>query len=147
MDSWCQVRYPTRHSLPEYFSDIRGHERGGLRNAFTALATVLSLGIEWAPEKPLAKVLTFLGIEIASHNKMLRLPQGKRENLKAEVQQFYSLKKCTKRQLLSPIGKLYLAEKGLPVGRIFIRRLIDLAIARRIGHGVNLSQDTREDIE
>ena len=48
----------------------------------TTLATLQRLGIEWVPEKvegP-AKILTFLGIEIDSHNNVLRLPQSKRED-------------------------------------------------------------------
>ena len=45
----------------------------------TTLATLQRLGIEWAPEKVQgpAKILTFLGIEIDSHSKVLCLPQSK----------------------------------------------------------------------
>ena len=45
----------------------------------TTVATLQRLGIEWAPEKVKgpAKILTFLGIEIDSHSKVLCLPQSK----------------------------------------------------------------------
>ena len=116
----------------------------------TTLVTLQRLGIDWEPEKvegP-AIILTFLGIEIDSHNKVLSLPQSKREDLEAELQQWYLRKKCTKRQLLSLIGKLSFVGKVLPAGQIFIRRLIDLATtAKTLSHQVNLAQDTRAAIE
>ena len=94
------------------------------------------------------KILTFLGVEIDSHTKMLHLPQVKREDFEAELQQWCSRKKCTKCQLLSLISKLSFAGKVLPVGQIFIRRLINLATTmRRLIHRVQLSQDTCTDIE
>ena len=53
-----------------------------------------------------------------------------------------------KTPVTSLIGKLSFAGKVLPTGRIFIRRLVDLATtARTLSHRVNLSQDTRADIE
>ena len=42
-----------------------------------------------------------------------------------ELQSFSTRKKCTKRQLLSLIGKLSFACKVVPAGRIFLRRLIN----------------------
>ena len=98
----------------------------------TTLPTLQCLGIEWALEvgRP-TRSLTSLGIEIDSHNKVLRLLQAKREDLEAELQQWYSHKQCTKRQLLLLIGKLSFAENVLPAGRIFSRRLVDLATAAR----------------
>ena len=56
----------------------------------TTLVMLQRLGIEWALEKVegTAKFLTFLGIEIDLHNNVLRLPQAKREDLEAELQQW-----------------------------------------------------------
>ena len=78
------------------------------------------LDIEWASEKvegP-ARILTSLGIEIDSHKKVLCLLQAKQEDLEAELQQWYSRKKCKKCQLLSLIGKLLCGEGA--AGRVNI---------------------------
>ena len=146
------VKFSIRHVI-HYLDDfliLASTSKKGQKILDTTLATLQRLGIEWAPEKVQgpAKILTFLGIEIDSHNKVLRLPQSKREDLEAELQQWYLRKKCTKCQLLSLIGKLSFAGKVLPAGQIFIRRLIDLATtAKTLSHRVNLSQDTRANIE
>ena len=147
-----RVKFGIRHVI-HYLDDfliLASTREKGQNILDTTLATLQRLGIEWAPEKvegP-AKILTFLGIEIDSHNKVIHLPQSKREDLEAELQQWYLSKKCTKCQLLSLIGKLSFAGKVLPAGQIFIRSLIDLATtAKTLSHWVNLSQDTRADIE
>ncbi len=60
-----------------------------------------------------------------------RLPQDKLQSLLEELELFVSLHltgtSCTKRQLLSLVGKLAFACKVVPAGRIFLRRLLDLA--------------------
>ena len=147
-----RVKFGIRHVI-HYLDDfliLASTSKKGQKILDTTLATLQRLGIEWAPEKVQgpAKILTFLGIEIDSYSKVLRLPQSKWEDLEAELQQWYLRKKCTKRQLLLLIGKLSFAGKLLPAGQIFIRRLIDLATtAKTLSHRVNLSQDTRANIE
>ena len=103
------VKFGIRHVI-HYLDDfliLASTSKKGKKILDTTLATLQRLGMEWAPKKvegP-AKILTFLGIKIDSHNKVLRLPQSKWEDLEAELQQFYLRKKCTKCQLLSLIGK------------------------------------------
>ena len=75
--------------------------------------------------------MTFLGIELDTTSQIARLPHDKLTALVAELHSFASLHQlqhtCTKRQLLSLIGKLSFACKVIPAGRIFLRRLLDLA--------------------
>ena len=75
-----------------------------------------------------------------------RLPDDKLTALQQELQSFHTLactrSTCTKRQLLSLIGKLAFACKVIPAGRIFLHRLLDMA------HSVeSLEQDIQIDSE
>ena len=55
--------------------------------------------------------------------------------------------KCTKKELLSLIGKLSFASKVVPSGRMFIRRLIDLSMTvERLSHRISLNSEARKDI-
>ena len=108
-----------------------------------------NLGVPLAPEKivgPLTK-LTFLGIEIDSQTMSLRLPEDKLSTLVAMLQKWSNLKKCTKRDLLSLIGKLSFASKVIPSGRMFIRCLIDLSTTvERLSHRISLNSEAKKDI-
>ena len=56
-------------------------------------------------------------------------------------------KKCTKRQLLSLIGKLSFACKVVPAGRIFLRRLLNLSMtAKHLHHHIRISHEAQLDI-
>ncbi len=76
-----------------------------------------------------ATTLTILGIELDTVLKQARLPSEKLTALLEELSRFSSLyscqSRCTKRQLLSLIGKLAFACKVIPAGRSFLRRLLD----------------------
>ena len=84
-----------------------------------------------APLKP-EKVIgpsTVLGIELDTVRLQARLPEEKLAALMKELLKFSLLpdssRTCSKRQLLSLIGKLAFACKVIPAGHIFLRRLID----------------------
>ena len=92
-------------------------------------------------------VITYLGIEIDSNKMELRLPEKKTQEIIEILARLKDRKKCTKRELLSLIGKLSFAAKIIPSGRTFTRRLIDLSTTvRRLSHRVTLNYDAREDI-
>ena len=87
------------------------------------------LGVPIADDKlqgPTTRI-TYLGIEIDSNDMVTRLPKEKLIDLKACLTLWVSKRRCTKRQLLSIIGKLSFAAKVVKPGRLFLRRLIDLA--------------------
>ena len=91
--------------------------------------------------------LTFLGIQINSIKQELSLPPSKLQELEALTLLWSARKKCTKRQLLSLVGKLVFAARVVPAGRFFIRRLIDLSCTvRKLDHHIHLNEDARADI-
>jgi len=85
-----------------------------------------------APIKP-SKVegpttsLTFLGIHLNTISMEANITDERKQSLLQELTMLQHRRKCTKRELLSLIGKLSFSCKILPAGRIFLHRLIDLA--------------------
>ncbi len=92
--------------------------------------------------------LTFLGILLDSTNQQLRLPDQKLQELRAIISSWLARRKTSKRKLLSIIGKLVFAARVVPAGRLFLRRLIDLASrARKLHHRIRLTREARADLE
>ena len=109
-----------------------------------------SLGVPLADEKLVGPTscITFLGIEINSDHMSLGLPQPKCKEIQDLIKQWSNKKKCTKRELLSLIGKLSFAAKVVPSGRTFIRRLIDLSKSVvKLSHHISLNNEARQDIQ
>jgi hypothetical protein len=107
------------------------------------------LGVATKPEKrtPPTTVITFLGVEINATTQIVSLPQDKLISLKHNLRAFTSRHKCTKRELLSLIGKLAFAAKVIPAGRIFIPRLIDASThVGPLHHHIRLSACTKADL-
>ena len=108
------------------------------------------LGVPLAKEKtegPTTQI-KFLGIEIDSMRMSLRLPDDKLGDISNLIQTWLGKKKCTKRELLSLIGKLSFASKVIPSGRLFLRRLIDLSTTvEKLSHHISMSREAREDIK
>ena len=72
----------------------------------------------------------------------------RKESLLQELRYLHSRHKCTKRQLLSLIGKLSFSYKVVPAGRIFLRRLIDLSTTvKQLQHHIHLTVDARLDLQ
>ena len=93
-----------------------------------------------------------LGIELDTNLIQARLPQDKLAALREELSHFKLLHasclRCTKRQLLSLIGKLAFTCKVIPAGRIFLRRLLDTAHSvEGLENQVPITLDTCKDVE
>jgi len=74
------------------------------------------------------------------------ITQERRDALLSELNQLYWHCRCTKRELLSLIGKLSFTCKVIPLGRIFLRRLIDLSTTvKKLHHHLPLSQEAKLD--
>ena len=72
----------------------------------------------------------------------------RKESLLQELHHLYSQHKCTKRQLLSLIGKLSFSCKVLPAGKIFLHRLIDLSTTvKQLHHHIRLTSEARLDLQ
>ena len=93
-------------------------------------------------------VIIYLGIEIDSDDMVIRLPAEKLSELLDLLNIWHDRKKCTKRELLSLIGKLSFAAKVVQPGRIFLRRLIDLSTTvHELHHHISITRESRRDIE
>ena len=91
--------------------------------------------------------LTYLGIEIYTVARCVRLPQDKYISLMYILKEWKGKRKCTKRELLSLIGSLPFAAKVFKPDRLFLRRLIDLSTSvKKLHHRISLNSEARADI-
>ncbi|XP_055346824.1 uncharacterized protein LOC129594230 isoform X1 [Paramacrobiotus metropolitanus] len=112
------------------------------------IAAADRLGIPLATEKaegPATK-LTFLGVELDSVACTIALPPNKHAAILLLLQQWAVRSLCTKTELQSLIGTLQFAAKCVPVGRLFVRRMINLLPVSGTD-AIVLGADIREDIQ
>ena len=92
--------------------------------------------------------LVFLGIELDTVARVLRLPHAKLQRLREEIRHWQARRAGTKRELLSLIGSLQDAASVVPAGRSFTRRLIDASKSRRqLAQYVRLNAEARADLQ
>ena len=132
------------HQIIVVMNDVKRHTYIQLvKDAFA------HLGIPIADDKlegPSTR-LTYLGIEIGSDDMVIRLPEEKLLELHSLLEAWSSRCKCTKRELLSLIGKLSFAAKVVKPDRLFVRRLIDLSkTVKRLNYHIAVNSESREDI-
>lgn len=137
------------HYLDDYFIVGSPNSNQCLSLVSTMLSLCSRLGVPIAMDKlegP-ATAIVFLGILVDSVKQELSLPPVKLSELVELVESWQHRKQCTKRQLLSLIGKLCFAARVVPAGRFFLRRLIDLSCtAKALHHHIHLNTDARADI-
>ena len=111
-----------------------------------------TLGVPTAEHKrdgPTAQ-LTYLGIEVDTIARTLRLPADKLHRLQALLSTWGDRKACSRQELKSLIGLLNHACKVVRSGRAFLRRMIDLLHAVPMHplrpHPIRLNRDFRADI-
>ena len=107
------------------------------------------LGIPIAFNKLIGPVmkLIYLGISIDSENMTLQIPSNKIDELRQALPWWLSRRKCTKKELLSLIGKLSFVCRVVRPGRTFLRRLITLSTkVKRNHHHIDITSDARDDI-
>ena len=92
-------------------------------------------------------LLTFLGIHLDTISMEANITEERKQSLLQELTMLQSWHKCTKRELLSLIGKLSFSCKILPDGRIFLCRLIDLAtIVKHLHRHIRITTNARLDM-
>ena len=107
------------------------------------------LGIPVASDKTVGPTtsLVYLGVSIDSMLLTMSVPDRKVEELLTLLDTWCSRRRCTKTELLSLTGKLSDICKVVEPGRIFVRRLFDLASTVTSGHHhLHLNTEAREDI-
>ena len=142
------------HYLDDFFLAAPASSPACLNALLDMLLLCQAVGAPVKPEKVLgpSTTLTILGIELDSNLMQARLPEEKLAALLEELSRFKDLyashHRCTKRQLLSLIGKLAFACKVIPAGRIFLRRLLDTAHSvEELERKILITEDTCKDIE
>jgi len=91
--------------------------------------------------------LEFLGILIDSERMELRITDSRLSDIYGELLNWYKRTHCTKRQLLSIIGKLTFISRVVVAGRTFVRRMINLSKGVRYLHyTIRLDKSFRDDI-
>ena len=91
--------------------------------------------------------ITHLGITIDSNNMSISIPEDRYNEIMTMLPTWLHKKTCTKKQLLSLIGKLSFVCKVIRPGRTFLRRLIDLSTTvQKLHHHINFTADARADI-
>lgn len=91
------------------------------------LLTRLGFSINWDKVVPPSQKLTFLGVELDSIKRTLALPPSKLSEFISLIDEWTLKKRCSKKELLSLLGKLNWASRVVRGGRTFLRRLIDLS--------------------
>ena len=93
------------------------------------------------------EILIFLGILIDILRMELRLPPERLVELKSVMEHWKLKQACTKRELLSFIGKLAHAAKIVKPGRTLLRRMLDVAHSvSDLNHPVKLKADFKSDL-
>lgn len=92
-------------------------------------------------------VIEFIGFIVDTNKYEIRISQERLQNILLELLLWQERKFCTKRELLSLIGKLTFVSKVVRSGRTFVRRLIDLSKkVKHLHHRIRLNRNARDDI-
>ena len=132
---------PLLHYLDDFLLFGRPHTEGCAKALTTALSCCEQLGVPIASktEGP-SSSLTFLGIEIDTEARELRLPVDKLGRLQKEISLWTSRKFTTKRQMQH-------AASVVRPGRSFLRGMTLLStIPRELHHRVRLNRGFRSDL-
>ena len=117
-------------------------------NAMLSLCQNINAPVKTSKIEGPSTTITFLGIHLNTVTMEASITAERKESLLWELRNLYPRRKCTKRQLLSLIGKLSFSCKVLPAGRIFLRRLIDLSTTvKQMHHHIRLTVEARLDLQ
>ena len=107
----------------------------------------LGLPLKWQKLECPATILVFLGILLDTQKMEMHLPEEKLRELRLLIQKWLSRKSGKKHEILSLIGKLSHAAKIIVPGRIFLRRMIDVAHRiKHLDHWVHLNHEFKSDL-
>ena len=91
--------------------------------------------------------IEFLGIVIDSELKQLRISETRLLEIQETVDKWLSKNVCSKRELLSLIGKLAFCSRVVRAGKMFYRRLIQCSKkVKNLYHVVKLCKETKKDL-
>ena len=138
------------HYSDDFFLVSPPFKKTALHEITTVKSAFQYLGVPLAEDKlegPTTSI-TYLGIQIDSTEFTISIPNEKFHELMELLPSWYNRQKCTKKELLSLIGKLSFVCKVVRPGRIFLRRLITLSTTvKQLHHHICLNKNSRADIQ
>lgn len=145
----CKGVSCVEHYLDDYHT-VAHNRKACARNLKLMLDACRELGFEVNPKKVVHPTtrLEFLGIIIDSNTMELQISEERLFDTKSELCTWLNRKHCSKRNLLSIIGKLNFVSQVVRSGQTFIRRLIDLSKkAKHLHHRLRINHQAREDFK
>jgi hypothetical protein len=138
----------TIHFCDDFFSVKESQPSCG-KNLSILLETIHDAGMDAQEEKTDGpdRVMEFLGIIIDTIRRILCISPERLCEIKAELAMWGTKKVCSKRDLLSLLGKLIFCARVVRDGRKFVGRLIELA--KKVSHlhyKVKLNKEAQADI-
>ena len=115
----------------------------------TILDTCSNAGFKISTKKTVgpARVITFLGIQIDTEKKVLSMSQEKLNEIRTELLAWRDKNYCSKRDILSILGKMNFCSQMILNGKKFMRRLIDLSTTgKNLNSKISLTKQAKSDI-
>ena len=137
------------HYMDDYITMGPGRSSQCQSNLNIMIQACHDVGFAINPQKLIypTTVLEFLGFVIDTDLLEIRISQERLSDIYADLCNWECRKKCTKRELLSLIGKLMFISKVVRSGRTFVRRLIELSKrAKYLHHRIKLNSSAQQDI-
>ena len=135
-----------------YLDDIitlSGSYEECLSSLNTIIRVVRAAGFDVQDRKTIgpSRVIEYLGVEIDTIKCRLRISSSKLREIQGVVQEYLNKELCTKRELLSVIGKLNHAAQVVNYGCLFIRRLISVSKKpKSLHHRIHVGRECKADL-
>jgi hypothetical protein len=151
---WCTKEKSGSNNVKHYLDDFLFGGRSKTLECKNLLADFVKLCDELCVPLAVKKtvqpttVIVFLGLTLDTNRMEIRIPLSKIDELREKIHAMISKKKTTLRNVQSLIGSLSFACKAIPVGRPFLRRLIDLTAGKtpEQHHHLRVSNDIKDDL-
>ena len=138
----------TLHYLDDFWSVSASKDEA--ENSLKIITdTIKNAGMEIQESKTVSptRTIEYLGIIIDTNLWQLRISPDRLNEIKEDLVAWKGKSKCSKRQLLSLIGKLMFCSNVVKDGRKFVGRLIDLSKrVKHLHHQVKLNRQAQADI-
>ena len=138
------------HYLDDFFTARAANADDCMNNltAMLSLCKKINAPVKSSKVEGPSTSLTFLGILLNTTTMEASITQERKQVLLSELAHLRYRRNCTKRALLSLIGKLSFGCKVLPAGRIFLRRLVDLGtMVPKLHYHLPLTAETKLDLQ
>ncbi len=152
LEYMCISRGASRTTL-HYLDDTLTASRNAIECARSIQIindTARAAGFDLQPDKCTepSQSIEFLGIQLNTVTRTLSITETRLQEILGLLDTWTGKKRCTKRELLSLIGKLSFVSRVIRSGRTFLRRLIDLSTkVKYLHYRINLNKQAQADIE